>query len=242
MGNQKQRGFTIIELILFLGITGAMFAALMIGVNTSIAQQRYKESVTSYRALLEQQYAEVSHPRNDRDNKWTCSDDGGVQQAPNGGDARGTSNCVLLGRYIEIKANGTAVETGDVIGVQPLGNVTLTDDIAALIAYTPRLSPITPETRDVEWDSTLQTTAQRPSSASYLILRSPLSGLVRTFVRPEALPTNLVDALTPANSLATIKNCVVPGGAVGQPTQSVSVSAAVASANGIVVNGIDEEC
>lgn len=42
MITSKERGFTVIELMLFLGVTGALFAALMFGVNASVNQQRYQ--------------------------------------------------------------------------------------------------------------------------------------------------------------------------------------------------------
>lgn len=242
MGDQKQQGFTIIELILFLGITGALFAALMLGVNTNIYQQRYKDSVIAYKTLLEQQYSEVTYPRNERDDKWTCSSETGVQQEPNGGEARGTSNCVLLGRYVQIKNNGTEAEVGSVVGIQPIDTTALTGDVATLIAYSPRKSPISRQDRTIDWESVLKTTENQPSTASFLILRSPLSGLVRTFALSEPLPSNLRDALSETTATAKIKNCVVANGTVGLPTQSVTVNASVGSANGIVLKGSDEEC
>ena len=242
MGSYKQKGFTIIELVLFLGITGALFAALMIGVNTNIYQQRYKDSVIAYKTLLEQQYADVAYPRNERNDKWTCNNETGVQPEPNGGEARGTSNCVLLGRYIQVKSNGTQAEVGSVIGIQPADTSGLTGDLAVLAAYSPRRSPIDKTDYSLAWDAALQTIDHQSSSASFLILRSPASGLVRTFALEEPLPSSLRDALTDARATAKVKNCVVPNGNVGLPTQSITVNANIGSANGIVLNGNDEQC
>ena len=39
----KKRGFTMIEVALFLAITGALFAGVTVGVQNSIFQQRYYE-------------------------------------------------------------------------------------------------------------------------------------------------------------------------------------------------------
>lgn len=242
MGSYRQQGFTIIELILFLGITGALFAALMVGVNTNINQQRYKDSVISYKSLLEQQYSEVTYPRNERTDKWTCNNETGVQQEPNGGEARGTSNCVLLGRYIQIKDEGTSVEAGSVVGIQPTDSSALVGDIVTLAAYTPRISPIDKQQYSIDWDSRLETIDKSSSNASFLILRSPISGLIRTFALPEPLPSKLTDALTDVNAQARIKSCVVSNGNVGLPTQSVTVNASIGSANGVLLNGSDEEC
>ena len=242
MSTQISRGFTIIELILFLGITGALFAALILGVNTSIAQQRYKDSVTSYKALLEQQYSEVDNPRNERDDKWVCTAENGIQSAQVG-EARGTSRCVILGRYVQVKDSGARIETGDVIGIEPLDGLSLTSDIVALAAYAPQLSPVQPQTQEISWQSTLHVPqAGGVSDAGFLILRSPLSGLVRTFATNNHLPADLTDMITVQNSTASIKNCIVSNGPVGLPTQSVTMNAAVASANGIEINGNDSQC
>lgn len=243
MSNQKEWGFTIIELILFLGVTGALFAGLMVGVNTSINTQRYKESATSYKSFLEEQYSHVVYPRNTRDDTWACNTDSGVVSDPSSGVARGTSGCVLLGRYIEVKDDGARLVAGDVVGIDPGDSVQdLTGDLAVLRAYSPRISPIDVTDTDVNWQSRLEAVDGTASEASFLILRSPLSGIVRTFGMNQALPGQLTSALNDANAVAVIENCVVPSGYVSIPVQSVTVNAAVGSANGIVLEGHSKSC
>lgn len=242
MNSQKQWGFTIIELILFLGITGALFAGLMVGVNTNINTQRYKESAVSYKTLLEEQYSRVEYPRNSRDKNWTCDGELGVVPNATSGTPAGTSKCVLLGRYVEVKDNGKKVETGDVVGVDPGSSTTsLTGDLDTLRAYEPRVSPIEIETSDISWQSHLETTEGGVSNASFLILRSPLSGLVRTFGSAESLPGQLSVMLTDTAAASVIKSCVIPSGIVGVPKHSVTVNAAVGGANGIILDQDDEQ-
>lgn len=256
MSNQRQWGFTIIELILFLGITGALFAGLMVGVNTSINTQRYKESATSYKTLMESQYSEVEYPRNERDNTWTCTADAGVVQDPASGQARGSSGCVLLGRYVEITDNGGFVKTGDVIGITPPGTdidgdsgdgdataIREMSDLDALIAYTPHRSPIGVRKEAIAWDSRLESSTEKVASkASFLILRSPLSGIIRTFGMEDELPDQLKTAITEDNARSSVKLCVEPAGYVSMPVQSVTINAAIGSANGVVLDGNDELC
>ncbi len=243
MNSQKQWGFTIIELILFLGITGLLFVGLMVGVNTNIATQRYKESAVGYKSIFEEQYSLVEHPRNSRNNNWTCDTAGIISQSPAGGIPRGTSRCVLLGRYIELKNSGTQVEVGDAVGVDPgVRSDGVVSDLDEIKAYQPRKSPIDTETITVGWGSQLKAEDDKDSTASYLILRSPLSGSIRTFASSESLSEQLTSAVSQASSMKVIKNCITPSGYVSVPVYSVTVSAAVGGVNSIALDGNDETC
>lgn len=243
MNSQKQWGFTIIELILFLGITGLLFAGLMVGVNTNIATQRYKESAVGYKAVFEKQYSLVEHPQNSRNGNWNCDMAAVITQSPAGGIPRGTSRCVLLGRYIELKNGGTQVEVGDAVGVDPgLRSDGVMSDLDEIKAYQPRKSPIDVETIAVGWGSQLKTDDNKESTASYLILRSPLSGSIRTFGSKEPLSEQLTSAVTQESSLSVIKNCIIPSGYVSVPVYSVTVSAVAGGVNSVALDGNDETC
>ena len=52
-------GFTLIEVAIFLAVTGALFAAVTIGVQNSIYQQRYNDTVQSFVDFLGNLYSEV---------------------------------------------------------------------------------------------------------------------------------------------------------------------------------------
>lgn len=241
------RGFTVIELMLFLGVSGALFAALMIGVNGNISQQRYKESVVSYSSLLQNQFFQVMNTRNEREDNLACQG-GSVSQPVEGGQAKGTSSCVILGRAIQIERNGSAVRTWSVIG-EDLPLDSSIDDTTALGRYAPKLwSHSTASNPDanlvrLDWDSVLTTTENnRPHSrASFLILRSPVSGLIRVFASYEPLPANLADRLGPEAANAVITNCVT-GSSGSLPIQSVTVDAKIAGPDGIFVDERGVSC
>lgn len=245
MGNDRQWGFTIIELILFLGITGALFAGLMIGVNSSISTQRYKESVVSLKTLVETQYAAVEYPRNERDDNWSCDKASGVVADSSSGTARGTSECVLLGRYLQVSNDGTSVKTGDVIGVSPPpANATPpVGDIGTLTAYAPFISQVAEKDDALAEGSRLVSADDTGvSSASFLILRSPLSGIIRTFATEGPLPASLLTMLNNISATAVVKRCVVSSGPISIPTQAITVNAAIGSANGVALEGNDPSC
>jgi type II secretory pathway pseudopilin PulG len=233
-------GFTVIELMLFLGITGVLFAALMVGVNTNITQERYREGVQAYSALLQDQYSEVTNTRNDRSDQWQCVS-GAVAPQPVNGEARGTTSCVILGRAVQIQSDGTEVKTAAVIGIEPLQQDNASD-IDTLAAYKPKLAEsFGAATTTLDWQSSLATTDKKSSTASFLILRSPASGLLRVFASSSSLPGDLSTMITASAATTVIKNCVT--GSTGLlPTQSVSVDPRVSGPNGVIVKEVDDAC
>lgn len=96
----RQTGFTIIEVILFLAISGALTVLIFIGAGTAIQRQQYKESVQSFAGFLRTQYSKVINVENNR-TPGTCPISGG-DTSPNN---RGQSNCVIVGRYITSVTN-----------------------------------------------------------------------------------------------------------------------------------------
>ena len=240
MATVNAHGFTIIELMLFLGVTGALFAALMIGVNSNISSQRYRESVKSYSSLLQNQYSEATNTRNGRGDDWTCTD-GTVAEQPTGGDPRGTSPCVLLGRAIQINSDGTSVQSTAVVGVEP-GGQRSTSDLDTLVAYKPKLATsFDATTTSIDWGSSLDDTNHKPSVASFLILRSPASGLLRVFASPSALPGDLVTMITPANATTPLVNCI-EGQTGSNPIQSITVDPRIAGPDGVILKEVDPVC
>ena len=54
-----RRGFTIVEISIFLAITGLLFVGITAGVQNSIFQQRYTDAVQSFADFLRSAYDEV---------------------------------------------------------------------------------------------------------------------------------------------------------------------------------------
>lgn len=104
MSKQKS-GFTIIETMLFLAITGLVFAGVVIGTNGSLRSQRYRDTVQSFVNSLRDVYSRAEN---------TEITDYGNQQARCGwwnnktsdisdvNSARGRSRCVVYGLAVAI--------------------------------------------------------------------------------------------------------------------------------------------
>jgi type II secretory pathway pseudopilin PulG len=207
MGTTNKDGFTIIETMLFLAITGLLIATMLVGVGTSINNQRYRDSVTSLQSFLQSQYSSISNVQNDRDNSWKCGNSATPSQTGTLQD-RGQSDCVLLGRYITIEGGNTTVST--VLGYQTA--TASGTDIANLKAdYMLGLSTINQQTDSLAWGTVIAWPVSgagfknptTPRSIAILIIRSPDSGATYTFTSDTVPPITNVDNTTLQAMLVT---------------------------------------
>lgn len=61
-----KRGFTLIEVAIFLAVTGALFVAVTVGVQNSVYQQRNNDSVQNFMEFLRKAYSEVTNVQNSK--------------------------------------------------------------------------------------------------------------------------------------------------------------------------------
>jgi type II secretory pathway pseudopilin PulG len=209
MGTKTENGFTIIEIMLFLAVTGLLAAAILVGSGVAIGQQRYRDSVSTLKSYIQQQYSEVTNVVNSRGKAWTCDANGNVIASAAAGEARGTSDCVLLGRYVTINAAGTKLTTSDVIGYRTPGASESSSDITELTTnYKLTASPIDQQTEEVSWGAQIvKQKTTTPMPFSLLIIRSPLSGSVMTFTS-EGVQTDLKSLIVASNESQKRELCV----------------------------------
>jgi hypothetical protein len=114
----------------------------------------------------------------------------------------------MMGRVLTIK-DGVTITTSNVIGYRPAGPVGA-DDIAELAAYNMTPLTIDQDITEMNWQSTVvQPHTATPASYTVLILRSPLTGVIKTFVVSNAsIYTNLNALVTPANQATEHVLCV----------------------------------
>lgn len=209
MGAKTQNGFTIIEVLLFLSVTGLLAIGILAGSGLAISQQRYRDSVNSLKSYIQQQYSEVANVINSRTQTWNCDNTATINEVPAGGQARGTSDCVVLGRYLTISDTGTLLTASNVVGYRISGAAEATTDIAEIANnYRLAISPVDQDEEEVAWGAQVvkqKTTAAQPMSI--LILRSPLSGSLITFSM-EGVQTNLNTLVSLANTNQVRDLCV----------------------------------
>lgn len=247
MSIRNQRGFTIIELLLFLAVSAALFVALMVGVNSNIVQQQYRDSVAAYSGVLQQQYSEVENTKNEKreDRQYKCANSD-VEEVTIGSQPRGASECVIMGRFVRVVDNGTKIETGSIIGSKPASEAGLLSDTLTVLAYKPKLSTVAADLvkQDITWGSklTVPSTDSTASTMSFVIIRSPLSGLIRVYTSVDAIPSTLTNMITEDASKLKTKVCVEAADLLAGPRYSVEINPTIAGPNGIVTRSGDEQC
>ena len=135
MANNKgafRKGFTIIEVMLFLALSGLLLVGVLGGLGDNISRQRYNDAVQDVVNMMRDQYSFVSDTQiAQRTNKKDSNcyglvgsdignDDaasyyrGQANNTPDSISYRGRTNCVVYGAVVSINEN--YVETTELLG------------------------------------------------------------------------------------------------------------------------------
>src|SRR5690349_1993788 len=152
MGTNTQGGFTFIEVMLFLAVTGLLAMGILVGSGAAINQQRYRDSVNTLKSYIQQQYSEVTSVTNSRNASWQCNSNGVITDTGGPtGEPRGRSDCVMLGRFVTIDASGKQLTSSSVSAYRIAGTTMATSDIGELKNYRLATSPINQDEAEVSW-------------------------------------------------------------------------------------------
>lgn len=180
MSTHTRSGFTIIEVMLFLAITGALAVGILIGSSATIGRQRYRDSVNSFKGLIQEQYNQTGNVVNSEMSNPVCNASGlRLVMHDTSKQARGTSNCLVMGRFLLVQP--TSVTTYNLIGQPPVPAVG-NDDSSTLRAYAMAVQE--PEVDEVSWGARIvRPKTTDGATTSVLIVRSPRSGSILTYVQ-----------------------------------------------------------
>lgn len=131
----RRQGFTIIEVMLFLAVSGFLLVGIIASTGNSLANQRYKDAVQDFADTLRQQYAYVSETEvatresgNDSvcyglvSQNITVAADGQLDsffrtvqnQKANTISGRGRTNCVVYG--VVVTLSNARIQTTTLVG------------------------------------------------------------------------------------------------------------------------------
>jgi type II secretory pathway pseudopilin PulG len=243
----NEAGFTIIETMLFLGITALLVVGVLVGTGNSINIQRYRDSVSSLQSVLQQQYSDVSNVNNDNPGNLACH--GSTK-------ARGQSDCSILGRFITTSKDGCfgidnycKLSIKMVLGFAPSTSTSSLNDIdifGSSQGYGISVVDDMSDTYDLEWGSSIVDTHGAASVFSMLVLRSPISGTLRTFIDPNTpvvVDSNVQSLLTSdALTKEGINVCVNSNGLFTGSRSAVIVKPNTSDASGVETLGDKSGC
>lgn len=117
------KGFTIIETMLFLALTGLMLVGAMVGIGTNLSRTRYRDTVEDVAAMLRTQYDQVNRTQiQPRTDSGICDILSGVAYKNSDKNlGRGRSNCDVYGVAIIFGLDddggaGRIIQTNNIIG------------------------------------------------------------------------------------------------------------------------------
>ncbi|MCX6728882.1 MAG: hypothetical protein NTV39_03930 [Candidatus Saccharibacteria bacterium] len=232
----KINGFTIVETMLFLAISALLIMGILVGTGSSINVQRYRDSVTSFQSYLQKQYSNVANVSNDSDLN-TCN---GVAN-----NHTGQSECVILGKYITVDNNSNkTVNVKNIIGIIPPANQSVPDnDLDAIKAYGPTVSDVGAESFVIDWESSAVKTDGSPTALSMIILRSPSSGIIRTFISSNNSTIEPISTILDASSLSQpAKICLDSNGLFTGKRMAVQIDGNSTGASGVEILGDNSGC
>ncbi len=234
MSRLYKPGFTIIETMLFLAITGVLIASILVGTGASMNVQRYRDSVTSLKALIQQQYSDATNVQNQTPMAAVSCNSNAVVSTSGATEPRGQSDCVVMGRYMSI--NQDTVTTKTVIGHSSSTSSGSLSDVGLMQSYNLATLDSSTETSQLDWGTRIAWPSSgggaksptMPRSIAILIIRSPQSGQTYTFT---------ADDIT-----TSLKSMIVAGvgtvaGLPGQAQRTVCVdSNGLFAGNGMAVS------
>lgn len=231
---RQQSGFTIIETTLVLAITGLLAASVLAGISTSISQERYTDSVDQTLDFFRGQYTQIANIVNDRSSKISCDSNGIVntQGTAQSSQVVGASGCLLLGHILRSEDNGQSIVVTPVVALKDVSkDSSLAESTDEEALQHSSLAEVTNDSTQytMEWGSSLLAPGTTsPTQFSIMIVRAPVSGVVRTYADASSATTS---AVTLIGSRTGVRMCIDRGISIGTALSPMGIDIAKDAAN-----------
>lgn len=218
---RRTSGFTIIEVVLFLAISGLMAIGLLAGTSMAIQRQQYRDAVQSFAGYLRDEYARVVSVENDGTAK--C-----------GASVRGQSECFIVGRLI--KTTGAAGRSYVSYPVYSNESGVYQYDESQALSY------------DVAWSAKTKMQDAGDNALALLMYRDRDTGRLEIRskqgdVTNAAVGGNSISALMSSTDAAEGREiCVYDDGWLKGERQSVFLTAKAGSGDAIAINNATAGC
>lgn len=253
MNTRFTSGFTIIEVMLFLAITGLLIAGVLGSTTASLNSQRYRDGVENFRNVIRSQYETVYSLTNLNtvDATGTLGSDSIDPCSVMEDDVtplkthRGTSNCLYVGRLIKLEPNSKGDATKvtiapvvakilkpaaysgvfDASGAVAGSTQDVTDSNGLQAAVFDRNKNIV-STEEIAWSlAAVNASSNSIRSVGLFIFRSPMTGSVSTYVIDDLSPDHLkqLQQDITINQVKDIKFCMADLGGALDPVTRSAV-------------------
>ena len=243
--------FTIIEVSLFLAISGLMAVGLLAGIGTAIGTHRYRDSVMSLQAQLQQEFSRVENMQNDRAGDESCNASADIVNVRS---ERGTSDCVVIGRFIAIE--GDKIASYPVVARSTDATNESLSDIAYIKSHIIKVDQNHEQDEGRRWGNSIVYSSDFGSKKGdirkvyFLVVRSPKSGSIYSFssdtdLRNDSsgLSSMVIDSPSEEKFFGRTRQilCVKKEEAVSISSLGVSLEANLSNTNGIQLLSNDTE-
>lgn len=210
MSTKRQAGFTIIEVMLFLGITGLIMAFMLNGIGSQLNERRYQDATNSLVSFIQNQYNLVANVNNSRTQgvSFGSCDTSSVA---------GTSDCTVVGRILHAGSTDgdtQRITSSWVIATRDVATLSDTAQDNTLLQDADLVAANDVDTYDVGWGTKLVKAANHAQALTLtiLIVRIPTTGIIHTYINPghDMSPSDVAGASD--NVVSDFRLCVDPVG------------------------------
>lgn len=200
MSSFKRHGFTLIEVSLFLAISGLLLIGIIAGTQSSISAQRFKDSVQNFAEFLRSVYSEVNNPQNTGTNMGR-SDYAIYGRLISFGQKRTTTGAIIPDYeqriYVyDVIGQSDSIGTGSVAEALRAANANVIIENKDASGNTTSVS-FAGNVREYipTWGAAIDDAGKTngtPYAGSILIVRHPRSGTISTLVSSDVININKI--------------------------------------------------
>ena len=108
---RKQRGFTIVEVLIVLAVTSAMFFMAAMAINGKQNEAEFQQSINDIRSSIQQEIDQVAAGDYTDTGNFTCNGTlGNVIITPGVNKQGSNTGCIFLGKVLQFGVHGTSPE------------------------------------------------------------------------------------------------------------------------------------
>lgn len=189
MGRRQQTGFTVIEVVLVIAISGLIAMGVMSNSSRQVNVQNYRDGVESFRDFLAGQFEDLDSVKNNQDSG--CG----------GSHIRGAGDCFYSGKFIAITYSGDETK----LDARPIRSTVnpVTDTVSSVDVVSTTDDNIQRTT--IDWGlQAVGPMSGLPVNRYVTIFRSPIDGRVSSYVTTDSLSASgsMLSLVTSANPAA----------------------------------------